>query len=193
MTYPEAQRKAWTYIVLGYMLLALSFLTVGTAFVKGIYYGCSLNERFCASIKAPVNWIYGNIFFVPWLWKWLPDAPFNMWYLSLLSSAGLCALFFFLFALFLSRSGIRLKTLLNEARWEADKRALGENYRPGNTQTTGPINAGGNVKIEQILNNNPEIRNWNKSFSKSSIGLIVIATVGGVLTLYLGQLIGLTR
>ena len=39
MTYPEAQRKARTYVVLGYMLLALSSLIIVTAIAKGIYYG----------------------------------------------------------------------------------------------------------------------------------------------------------
>lgn len=193
MTYPEAQRKAWTYILLGYMLLALSALIIVTAIVKGIYYRCPAAERICVAVKTNINWAYGNVFFVPWFWKWLPDASFNTWYLSLLSSAGLCALFFFLFAFFLSSSGSQLKRLLNEAQWEADKRALGESYKPGNTQVTGPINAGGDVKIEQIMNSNPEIRKWNRNFFKSPIGLIIIAVFGGVLTLYFGQLLGLSH
>ena len=192
MTYPEAWRRAWTYIFLGGVLLIFSIAIVITAIVKGFYYGCPPSQV-CTAVKAPIDWAYGHIFFIPWFWSWIPDAPSGEWYLSLLSSAGLCALFFLLFALFLSSNGNQLRMLLDEARWEADKRAFGESYKPGNTQTTGPINAGGGVKIEQIINNSPEVKKWNKNFFKKPPGLIIIAVLGGVLTLYFGQVLGFSH
>ena len=87
----------------------------------------------------------------------------NSWYLALLSPIGLCPVFFLLFALFMEKQrrdlGAALRTALARDRVERFN-------RKSNSQFVGPIQAVGNVSVEQTINNNPEIRDWDKAFPK---------------------------
>ena len=80
--------------------------------------------------------------------------------------------------------------LVKEARQDAEKRKLSDSYHPTNTQTIGPIIAGGNVNIEQAISNNPQLKEWDNNFFNGPVGLTIIAGVGGLLTLVLAQWLG---
>ena len=95
----------------------------------------------------------------------MPDVPLDVWYLALFNSIGLCAIFFFVFFLFLQKKRRDLAAALREAR------ARVEAFRPNSSfQSVGAIQAGGNVTVEQTINNTPAIRDWDQSFSKSPLG-----------------------
>ena len=191
MTYTEARFQAWAYTIIGHVLFVFSVLIVLISAIKSLYYGCG-SFGACQLVKPPIELAYGELLFIRWVWQWLPDVPPDLWFMALFSSAGLCAAFFFVFALFVGKSGFQLRKLLIEARNDAIKRSIIDSYIPGNaTQSIGSIQAGGDVSINQAINNNPAIRKWNKSFYKSPIGLIIIATVGGTLTLVIGRVLGL--
>jgi len=140
--------------------------------------GCRSFQPVCASIQSVIEWFISTFFFLRWLWFGLPNVPPDFWYLSLVNSIGLTAVFFFGFSLFLDN--IRRK--LSSALSEADHRARVESFNTrSNSQTVGSIQAGGNVSIEQKIDNSPEIREWDRSFFKSPLGQIIIAAVGGFL------------
>ncbi len=79
-----------------------------TAAAKGFYalneeQGCGLFQPICNLIQNFIFSAVDNVFFLAWIWQWLPDVAPSFWYLALLSSSGLCAAFFMLFTFFLDR------------------------------------------------------------------------------------------
>jgi hypothetical protein len=188
MTYNQARVRISVYFLLARLVLPLgTFSILLTAIAKGLYQdllrsGCPV--LFC-NLWNGIAWGINNTFFLRWLWVWLPDVPPDSWYLALLSPIGLCLVFFLLFALFMEKQRRDLRAALRDAR----HRDRVESFNPkSNSQFVGSIQAGGNVSVEQTLNNNPEIRDWDKSFSKSPLGQIIIAVVGGFLVLLAGKL-----
>ncbi len=158
MTYIESQqRKARTCICLGWALGVISLSIFATALVKSAYYGCPPDLKLCALVIVPVKAAF-QYAIVRWFWAWVPDAPSGLWWVSLLSPAGALAAFYFIFSIYLTRRGRVLRMLLKEARQDAEKRKLSDSHHPTNIQTVGPINAGGNVSIEQAISNNPQLR-----------------------------------
>ena len=77
---------------------------------------------------------------------------------------------------------------------EALARARVDRFNPQPiSQSIGPMDAGRDIKtekIEQTINNNTEIKNWDSSFIKSPIGQIIIAAIGGFLSVLLGKWFG---
>ena len=131
--------------------------------------------------------VVNSPFFPTRIWFWLPDAPPEFWYLALLSPIGLCAAFFLLFTFFLDSERRNLATALKDALARA---RVGRFNQQTNAQSVGSMNAGRDIridKIEQTINNSPEIKNWDNSFVKSPLGQIIIAAVGGLLAILLGK------
>jgi hypothetical protein len=189
MTYNQARLRIGVYFLLAWVLLLATLSIVFMAVAKAVYFlvkDCSLFV--CGPIQNGIAYAVNNVFFLGWLWEWLPEVPPDLWYLALFNSIGLSAIFFFPFSLFLQRKRRDLAAALREAL----ARARVEAFRPKSTtsQSVGPIQAGGNVTVEQTINNNPEIRDWDKSFSKSPLGQIVIAAAGGFLAWLAGKLMG---
>jgi hypothetical protein len=190
MTYNQARVRISVYWFLAGVVLPLgTFSIVLTALAKGAYsdiVGSGCSSRFCVLIQNAIAFTVNDIFFLGWWWVRLGDVPFDSWYLALLSPIGLCAAYLLPLSLFFRQQWRDLRAALREAR----HRARVESFNPkSNSQLVGPIQAGGNVSVEQTINNNPEIRDWDKSFSKSPLGQIIIAVVGGLLVLLAGKLI----
>ena len=187
MTYNQARVRISVYFLLARLVLPLgTFSILLTAIAKGyqdlLRSGCPVPV---CNLWNGIAWAINNIFFLRWLWMWLPDVPPDSWYLALLSPIGLCLVFFLLFALFMEKQrrdlGAALRAALARDRVERFSRR-------SNSQFVGPIQTVGNVSVEQTINNNLEIRDWDKSFSKSPLGQMIIAVVGGFLVLLAGKL-----
>jgi hypothetical protein len=191
MTYNQARVRIGVYFVLAWVVPPLgSFSILLTALAKGWYVdilrsgGCS--SQFCGLIQNTIAAVVNNTFFLRWWWEWLPVVSFDSWYLALLSPIGVFAAFLPLLALFFRRQWSDLRAALRDAR----HRARVANFNPkSNSQVVGPIQAGGNVNVEQTIKNNPEVRDWDKSFYKSPLGQIFIAAAAGLLVLLAGKLI----
>lgn len=192
MTYSQARIRITVYFLLGWVLRVATVVVLFTAAAKGFValngtQGCGPVQQVCNSLQNGIAYVVDYRFFPTRIWSWLPDVPPQFWYLALLSPAGLCAAFFLLFSFFLDRQRYNLSAALKEAL----ARARVDRFNPQPiSQSIGPMNAGRDIKIEKIeqtINNNPEIKNWDSSFVKSPTGQIIIAAIGGFVSTLLGK------
>jgi hypothetical protein len=150
--------------------------------------GCGPAQHLCDALQNGIADVVNSPFFPSRIWLWLPDVPPQFWYLALLSPVGLCAAFFLLFTFFLDHERRNLSAALKEALAKARVDRFNQQT---NSQSVGSMKAGRDIKIEKIeqtINNSPELRNWDSSFVKSPVGQIIIAAVGGFLSFLLGKL-----
>ena len=195
MTYNQARFRVGVYFLLSWILRIATGIILLTAVAKGFVVlnetqGCGPAQLACNSLQNGIASLVSNVFFLSWIWLGLPDFPPQFWYFALLSSFGLCAVFFLLFTFFLDRMRHNLSTALERALAEARVRRFNqESY----SQSVGSMKAGRDInigKIEQNINSNPEIKNWDSSFFRSPTGQIIVAAAGGILSLLFGKLVG---
>lgn len=202
MTYRQARSRAYWYIALSWALLILAIFMVSVAIIKAVYYSVQQSQCpnwpvFCYKIKDVIEAFYGFGIINPvrWLWQLFPDVPFELWFESFFGPAGATVIFLFGYALYLRSKGSRLRADVIAARRDAQRKSISETYEGSgsttntNTQSTGAINAGGNVSINQQINNDPRIKDADKEFSKNPIGLAVIGIVCNVVAIVFGQII----
>jgi hypothetical protein len=189
MTFDQARVRIGVYFLLAWVLRLATALILFTVAAKTIY---ALSEtlncgRPCYEIQNGIASAFNNVFPLLAIWHWLPDVPSEFWYLQLVSSAGMCAAFFMLFTFFLDHERRDLSAVLKEAIFRARVASLD---RSSNSQSVRGIQAGGDVHVEQIINTNPDVRDWDSKFTKSPMGQIIIAASGGFLAFLLGKLFG---
>lgn len=192
MTNNQARFRIAAYLLLAWVLWVSTGVILLTAVAKGFIalngvQGCGPAQGFCNALQSGILNVVNNPFFPTRIWFWLPDAPPQFWYLALLSPVGLCAAFFMLFSFFLDRERHNLSTALKEVLAKARVNRFNQQT---NSQSVGSMQAGRDLKIgkiEQTIHNNPEIRNWDSHFFKSPVGQIIIAAVGGFLSILLGN------
>jgi hypothetical protein len=186
MTYNKARFRAYTYIAAGILLFVFGLSVMITAFLKGIYFGlgdCTNGAPICYNTKTAIEAAYTNIFPIRWLWDILPDIPFASWYMSLLSPIGILAPFSWLFAALLLKNGRELRGFVIDAKRDAKKEGIRSTYKPRDRQSVGTVHAGRGVIISE------GIELYDERFDKTPIGLIVIAVIGGVISIVIGQVI----
>ena len=195
MTYNEARIRIGVYFLLSWVLRIATGMILLTAVAKGFVVlngtqGCGPLQAPCNSLQNGIASLINNIFFLAWIWLWLPDSPPQLWFLALFSSLGLCAVFFLLFTFFLDKARFNLLAALRRAL--AQERVRHFNQK-SYSQSVGALSAGRDLsigRIEQNINNDSEIRNWDSNFSKSPLGQVIIAASGGFLSFLLGKLVG---
>lgn len=194
MTYNQARFRIIAYFLLSWAMRIATGMILLTAIAKGFFalnmvQGCGPFQLACNSLQNIIASLVNNIYFLSWIWLGLPNVAPQFWYLALFSSLGLCAIFFLIFTFFLDEARRKLSTALGEALAEARVRRFNQQSY---SQSVGSMQAGGDLniqKIEQIINNNPEIEKWDSNFFESPVGQIIIAAVGGFLTFLLGKLV----
>ena len=202
MTYRQAQSRAYWYTGLSWALLGLTFFMIVLAVIKSVYY--SVQEQFCTNLQEVCYkarsiigeiYNYGIINPVRWFWKLFPDVPFPLWFESLLSPAGATVIFLFGYSIYLGRKGYQLRTDVIAVRRDAQIRSIRDTYEGSggssnsSTQTTGSMYVGGDVSIHQVMNNDPRIKDADKGFFKTPLGLILTPIVCSVLSIIIGQII----
>jgi hypothetical protein len=188
MTYSEARIRIGIYWSLAWVLRIGTALILFTVFAKAIYglsaeLGCG---RPCYVIQDNIADLFNSNIWMLIIWNWLPNVSPELWYLQLVSSAGLCAGFFMFFTFLLDRWRRDLSAVLKEAVF---RMRVARFNQSSNSQLVSAIQAGGHVSIEQTINH-PDIADWDRSFAKSPIGQIIIAASGGFLAFLLGKLFG---
>ncbi len=189
MTRHDAQFRVLIYFVFDWALRLISASTLVIAAAKGLLgivdNGCGPFTNLCSAIRSGIAYVVDNCPFLLWLWfQALPEAPPQYWYLALLSPAGFCALFFFLFSFWLERQ----RKKLNLAIAQADHENQVERLRGRrNAQNASHLEAGRDLSVSQVINESPQIRDWDKNFFNSSIGQIIIAATGGIISFLFGK------
>lgn len=192
MTYNQARFRIGVYLMLSWALRIAAGVILLTAAAKGFVtlneaQGCGPFQRACASLQNGIASLVNNVFFLTWVWLRLPSVPPRFWYLALFSSLGLCAIFLLLFTLFLDGVRHNLSTALKEALAEARVRRFDQQSY---SQSVGSIMAGRDINIgniEQNINRNPRIKNWDDSLFRSPMGQIIIAAIGCFLAFLVGK------
>ena len=192
MTRQEARLRVVIYFVLDWALRLVSASILVIAAAKGLLgivnNGCGPFTNLCSAIRNGISYVVDNCPFLLWLWfQALPEAPPQYWYLALLSSAGFCALFFFLFSFWLEHKRKKLSSEIAQADHEDQVERLRERR---NAQNASHLQAGHNISVSQVINESPRIRDWDKSFFNSPIGQIIIAAAGGIISFLFGKWIG---
>ena len=202
MTYKQARSRAYWYSVLSWALLGFAMFMVLIAITKAVYYSvqqplCPNWPAFCYKARNVIKVIYGfdTVNPVRWFWPLFLDVPFELWFESLFGPAGATVIFLFGYSLYLRNKGSQIRADVIAVRRDAQRKKISETYEGRgsttniNTQSTGPIHAGGNVNIHQEMNNAPRIKTSDKDFSKTPLGLIMISIVCDVIAIVLGPII----
>lgn len=192
MTYPQARARITVYFLMAWALRVATVVILLTAAAKGVValngaQGCGPAQRLCNSLQNGIADVVNSPFFPAQVWLWLPDVPPQFWYLALLSPVGMCAAFLLLLTFFWDRERRNLSAALREALAKARVDSFAQQT---SSQNVGPMKAGRDInigKIEQTINNNPEIKKWDSSFVKSPTGQVTIAAIGGLLSILLGK------
>ena len=159
-------------LLLAWALRVATVVILLTAIAKGFItlngaQGCGPAQQLCNVLQSGILDVVNYPFFPTRIWFWLPNAPPQLWYLALLSPIGLCAAFLLLFTFFLDRERRNLAAALEEALARA---RVDRFHQQTNSQSVGSMKAGRDMKIEKIeqtINNNPEIKNWDGSFIRN--------------------------
>lgn len=171
------------YFVLGGMLLLEAFFVLITAVTKAAFTS-KLAERL-------VGLIYNSLPPVQWIWNRLPAVPWGSWYLAFLSTIGFVAIFSTAYGLYLVGCGGQLRSYVKDAQRQTTvDNLVGGSGKKRDSQSVSSILAGGSVSINQTISHDPKIRDWDKGFSKSLLGLIVIGAVGGFLSIVAAKIAG---
>lgn len=192
MTRQDARFRVVIYFVLDWALRLISASILAIAATKGLLgivdNGYSPFTNLCSAIHSGIAYVVDNCPFLLWLWfQALPEAPPQYWYLALLSPAGFCALFFFLFSFWLERKRKKLSLAIAQADHENQVERLRERR---NAQNVSRLRAGHDISVSQVINESPQIRDWDQNFFNSPIGQIIIAAAGGIISFLFGKWIG---
>jgi hypothetical protein len=192
MTREEAQLRVAIYFILDWVLRLISASILVIASAKGVLgivdNGCGPFTNLCFAIHGGIAYVVDNCPFLLWLWfQALPEVPPQNWYLALLSPAGFCALFFFLFSFWLARKRKKLSLAIAEADHESRVERLRVRR---NAQNASHLQAGRDITVSQVIKEDHKISDWDKSFSNSPTVQIIIAAVGGIISLLVGKWIG---
>jgi hypothetical protein len=140
-------------------------------------------------LRDRIVYLLNNVRLLSWIWFLLPDVTPQRWFLALFSSGGLCAAFFLLFTFFLDQDREELGAALTEAK----RRSRVSSFRQSASLPADLMNARRDLSLQEIalaVNNDPQIRNWDQRFTRSTTGQVVIAAVGGSLSFLLGKAVG---
>jgi hypothetical protein len=192
MTRQDARFRVVVYLVFDWALRLISGSILVIAAAKGLLSivdnDCGPLTNLCSAIHSGIAYVVDNCPFLLWLWfHALPEAPPQYWFLALLSPAGFCAFFFFLWTFWLERKRKKLSLAIGQADHENQVERLRERR---NAQNVSHLDAGRDISVSQVINESPQIRDWDKKFSNRSIGQIIIAAAGGAISFLFGKWIG---
>jgi hypothetical protein len=174
----------------GFSLVVLSLLKV--------FYKEYPNDPFRVLLSNITKSTYNN--FPPYrlIWSVLPTAsPFENPLGFLFNGVVLLGLVLFIVCAIFANRALHFNTIINDATRIARLNGLTRNLEgPRYEQSTGPINAGGNVnirqEIQQVKAANRELEEWDQSIWKGPIGGVLISLIATIAAAVITRITGLT-
>lgn len=179
MMYVRERMRVVQIWVVGAVIFLTALTFIATTAVKSDVFG---------------TWLAGRLpFFSPfrWFWPWLPQVARDSFLLSVPFILAICLM---IIGGFFITSAFNHYSVIKEA--ERKSRIAGLVDRRGGPrirQSVGPINAGGDVNLQQIAEADSKLHEWDNSFWKGPLGAIAIAVIAIIVAQIFTSVTGLSH